>query len=347
MNIGILNSGGDCPGLNAVTKSVVLAAKNNGNHKVYGFYDGFEGMYKNDGYSELTLKDVDSIERRGGTILGTTNKGDFSEIGSQKEPSEQAKQILKQIKQTKERLDLDALIVTGGDGSLRIAYWVGLQTGMNIIGIPKTIDNDLANTDITLGFSTAVQTACDAIGKIKDTAQALDRILVVEVMGWSAGWIALESGLAGGADIILLPEIPYSFENVANFIKSKIPHEKNSMIIVIAEGTPEKNRKADDKSAGMKLSHELANLGIETRASILGYIQRGGEPIAYDKILGTRLGAKAIEIILKGESNKFISIHANEIIVLPLQMAATDTKFVPPQHHLIKTAKDIGIYFGE
>lgn len=347
MNIGILNSGGDCPGLNAVTKAVVTAAKHNGNHKVFGFLDGFQGMYSEDGYKELTLRDVTIIERMGGTILGTTNKGDFGEIGGQKEPSEHAKMLLNKIIATKEKLALDALIVTGGDGSLRIAYWIGTQTGINIIGIPKTIDNDLANTDVTLGFRTAVQTASDAISKIRDTAQALNRVLVVEVMGWSAGWIALESGLAGGADIILIPEVPYSTEKVAQFIKEKMPNEKRSVIIVIAEGAPEKNRQADEKSAGTKLAYNLKEYGIETRASILGYIQRGGEPVSFDKILGARLGQKAIEIILKGEQNKFISIDANEITVLPLEKASSDTKLVPPDHYLIETAKGIGVYFGE
>lgn len=347
MNIGILNSGGDCPGLNAVTKAVVLAAKNKGQHKVYGFQNGFEGMYTENGYRELILEDVETIERMGGTILGTKNKGDFGEIGAQQEPSAQAKSLLNKIVATKEKLNLEALIVTGGDGSLRIAYWIGQQTGINIIGIPKTIDNDLANTDVTLGFRTAVQTACNAISQIRDTAQALQRVLVVEVMGWSAGWIALESGLAGGADIILIPEIPYSTEKVAEYIKQKMPSEKHSIIIVIAEGAPEKHRQMDDKSAGTKLAYDLKSFGIETRASILGYIQRGGEPVAYDKILGARLGEKAVDLATNGEKNKFVSVNADEITILSLEKASSDTKFVPSNHPLVLTARGLGIYFGD
>jgi 6-phosphofructokinase 1 len=348
MNIGILNSGGDCPGLNAVIRAVVLAAKQNGDNKVYGFFDGFPGLYSPNGYRELQIQDVLSIERMGGTILGTSNKGDFGEVGLLKEPSAQALGTLEKIKQTKEHLQLDGLIVTGGDGSLRIAYWVGQNTGLNIIGIPKTIDNDLANTDITLGFNTAIATASDAIEKIRDTAQSMHRAMIVEVMGWSAGWIALESGIAGGADIILLPEIPYNLEKIGTMVKDRIQDEKHSVIIVIAEGSPEKNRTADQKSAGVKLSTDLKEkFGIESRVTILGYIQRGGEPSPNDKILGTRLGQKAVEVLLEGKENVFLSVLNNEVQMLPLSAASSETRLVPANHPMINMARGIGIYFGE
>lgn len=348
MNIGILNSGGDCPGLNAVIRAVVLAAKNTGNNKVYGFLDGFPGLYKKNGYRELDVNDVYGIERMGGTILGTSNQGDFGEVGFLKEPSPQALATLDKIKETKEKLALDGLIVTGGDGSLRIAYWIGQHTGLNIIGIPKTIDNDLANTEVTLGFNTAIATASDAIEKIRDTAASMHRTMIVEVMGWSAGWIALESGIAGGADAILIPEKPYSLEKIATFVSDKTKDEKHSVIIVIAEGSPEKNRTPDQKSAGTKLSSDLRDkFNVESRVTILGYIQRGGEPSTFDKILGTRLGQKAVENLMQRKENVYISVLNNELQLLPLSAASSDTRLVPPDHQMIKMAESIGIYFGE
>jgi ATP-dependent phosphofructokinase / diphosphate-dependent phosphofructokinase len=351
MNIGILNSGGDCPGLNAVIRSIVLTAKLTGDNKVYGFHDGFGGLYNENGYHELTTKEVQNIHRMGGTILGTSNQGDFGEVGLLQAPSPQALATLDKIKKTKEKLQLDGLIVTGGDSSLRIAYWMGQNTGINIIGIPKTIDNDLANTDITLGFNTAVAavaTASNAINNIRDTAQSMHRTMIVEVMGWSAGWIALESGIAGGADVILLPEMPYNLESLINHLKKTNPAGKNAQIIVIAEGSPEKNRTPDQKSAGAKLSEDLKAQGdITSRVTILGYIQRGGEPSTFDKLLGARLGQKAAELMLKGEQNLFVSIQNNQLSPLPLSAASSESRLVPTDHHLIKMGRALGIYFGE
>lgn len=351
MNIGILTSGGDCPGLNAVIRAAVLAVKNNStDHKVYGFLDGFEGLYASGKQIELDIRDVENIERVGGTILGTTNRGDFGEVGVMKEPSPKALETIALIKQTKERLNLDGIIVTGGDGSLRIAYWIAQQAGLNIIGIPKTIDNDLANTEITLGFNTAVDTATAAISKIRDTARSHHRAMLVEVMGRDAGWIALASGIAGGADCILIPEIPYNIDNLINFLEEKARHEAKSIVIVIAEGAHPINETAHHFSNGEELTkrikeHEGTNL--EARLSVLGYIQRGGEPTTYDKILGTRLGQKAAELLLNGDTSKYVSVQNDNLVALPLSMAATETRFVPLDHEMLTTAKSIGIYFGE
>jgi 6-phosphofructokinase len=348
MNIGILTSGGDCPGLNAVIRAAVLTIKKNGNHKVYGFMDGFEGLYTPGKYAELDIRDIENIERIGGTILGTTNKGDFGEVGQLQNPSPQALQTIDKIKQTKVALNLDGIIATGGDGSLRIANWVGQQTGVNIIGIPKTIDNDLANTEVTLGYNTAVNTATDAISKIRDTARSHHRVMIVEVMGRDAGWIALGSGIAGGADCILIPEISYNFENLIGFIKDKIIHDAKSVVIVLAEGARDVSQSGPQKGIGEALAKNIQQAtGMETRLTILGYIQRGGEPTTFDKILGTRLGQKAAELILSGETSKYVSIKNDSLTVLPLSMAATETRFVPQDHELVQTAKSIGTYFGE
>jgi 6-phosphofructokinase 1 len=349
MNIGILTSGGDCPGLNAVIRSVVLTAKkNNPENKVYGFLDGFEGLYTPGKQKELQIVDVENIERVGGTILGTTNRGDFGEIGSLKAPSPQAMETINKIKETKERLNLTGLVVTGGDGSLRIAYWVGQQTGMNIIGVPKTIDNDLANTEITLGFNTAVQTATDAIAKIRDTARSHHRVMIVEVMGRDAGWIALESGIAGGADCILIPEIPYDLNSVTRFIKEQSVNEMKSIVIVIAEGAREKSKDINQKGSGEAIAQDIQKqTGIETRLTILGYIQRGGEPSCLDKVLGARLGQKSTELLLNDEKNLYVSVKNNGLINLPLSMASAETRFVPKDHEIVHSAKSMGIYFGD
>jgi len=349
MNIGILTSGGDCSGLNAVIRAIVLTVKNNNpNNKVYGFMDGFEGLYATGKYRELQITDVETIEGIGGTILGTSNRGDFGEIGSLKDPSAKALETIEKIKQTKEKLDLTGLIVTGGDGSLRIAYWLGQQTGLNIIGVPKTIDNDLANTEITLGFNTAVQTATDAISKIRDTARSHHRVMVVEVMGRDAGWIALESGVAGGADCILIPEFPYDLKKVINFIKTQSDHDSKSIVIVIAEGAREISKDINQKSSGETIAHDIQKeTGIETRLTILGYVQRGGEPSCLDKILGTRLGQKSAELLLLNEKNLYVSIQNNSLVKLPLSMASAETRFVPKNHEIVASAKSIGIYFGE
>ncbi len=348
MNIGILTSGGDCPGLNAVIRASVLALKKNGDHKVYGFMDGFEGLYTPGKSMELGIRDIENIERIGGTILGTTNRGDFGEVGLLKDPSPAALQTIEKIKQTKAALNLDGLIVTGGDGSLRIAHWVGQQTGLNIIGIPKTIDNDLANTEVTLGYNTAINTATDAISKIRDTARSHHRVMIVEVMGRDAGWIALGSGIAGGADCILIPEIPYNFDKLTAFIKDKIECDAKSVVIVLAEGAREVSQTAPQKGTGEALAKNIQQTtSMETRLTILGYIQRGGEPTTFDKILATRLGQKAAELMLSGETSKYVSIKNDSLTVLPLSMAATETRFVPKDHELVNTAKAIGTYFGE
>ncbi len=347
MNIGILTAGGDCPGLNAVIRAVVLTVKNNNpQNKVYGFHDGFPGLYVPDGYTELELRDVENIERTGGTILGTSNKGDFGEVGLLKAPSEKALATIEKIKATKEKLKLDGLIVSGGDGSLRIAYWIGQQTGINIIGIPKTIDNDLSNTEITLGFNTAITTATEAIGKIHDSARSHHRAMVIEVMGRDAGWIALESGIAGAADCILIPEIPYDIENLVKYLNERT--EYKAIIIVVAEGAHPIGEPTMHPLTGANLTKKIEEVtSLEARLSVLGYIQRGGEPTTFDKILGTRLGEKAASLLLNGKHSFYVSIQNDTLTPLPLEKASSETRFVPKNHELIKTAKSIGIYFGE
>ncbi len=347
MNIGILTAGGDCPGLNAVIRAVVLTVKNRDpKNQVYGFLDGFSGLYTPNAYTLLEKRDVENIERIGGTILGTANKGDFGEVGSLQAPSESALNTIEKIKETKRQLNLDGLIVSGGDGSLRIAYWIGQQTGINIIGIPKTIDNDLSNTEITLGFNTAITTATDAIGKIHDSARSHHRVMIIEVMGRDAGWIALESGIAGAADCILIPEIPYSTENLIRFLSDR--SDDKATIIVLAEGAHPLSEPAKHPQTGVDLTNKIEQLStLEARLSVLGYIQRGGEPTAFDKILGSRLGEKAATLLLDGEHSLYVSVLNDTLNPLPLSKASSQTRFVPKDHDLIKTARSMGIYFGD
>ena len=310
MNIGVLNSGGDCPGLNAVIEGVVGAASRRG-WNVVGFYDGFEGLLSEEGddrFEWLTPAGCRGLRAKGGTILGTVNKGNFAIKVGVGQKGEIEPSVLEKTKATVKRLGLDALIVVGGDGSQSTALLLA-EIGLPVVGVPKTIDNDLGATDVTFGFNSAVAIVSESLDRLETTANAHQRMMVVEVMGRHAGWIALEGGIAGSADVILLPEIPFSLENVVECIKARKAAGQREILVVVSEGA----RLADELvllnektqgevrlgGIGKVISKKLEEAtGIETRSCVLGHIQRGGSPTAVDRILASRMGEAAIEAIL-------------------------------------------------
>jgi 6-phosphofructokinase 1 len=335
MKIGILTSGGDCPGLNAVIRAIVRKADLLG-YQTTGIYNGWKGLF-DDSYKELSVKNVAGIVNRGGTILGTCRFNPFSE--------KHGKETLLH-KVAKE--EFDALIAIGGDGSMHIAQ-EAFELGVNIIGVPKTIDNDISGTDVTFGFDTAVSIATEAIDRLHTTAESHHRIMILEVMGRNAGWIALYSGIAGGADIVLIPEFKMSIEEINNILMKRYSRGKLFSIIVVAEGaeyladeihairkTENSHHKFDE--VGRKRLGGIGNLlaemveeksGFETRATVLGYIQRGGVPTAYDRLLGTRLGIRAVEMIGEKKFGRMSAVKGTDITDVPIKEAISQLKTVP------------------
>ncbi|WP_243140255.1 6-phosphofructokinase [Candidatus Syntrophocurvum alkaliphilum] len=357
--IGVLTGGGDCPGLNAVIRAITKKAISIYDIEVYGFLDGFKGLVNNN-YIKLDLLRVSGIGHLGGTILGTTNRDNPFEFYSIKNgiefKSDQSDQAIENMK----KLGLDALIVIGGDGSLNIALKF-YEKGVNIIGVPKTIDNDLMCTDVTFGFNTAVNTASDAIDKLHTTAESHHRVMILEVMGRYAGWIALHAGISGGADVILIPEIQYEAEYIINKIRSRYEKNKKFSIIVIAEGATGKNQdmaiqKVVDNShdpirlggIGNRLAKEIEELtDIETRVTVLGHLQRGGSPVPYDRILSTRYGVAAVKSVVDQKYGNMVSLQGTEIVNIPITEAVKDIKRVEPNSHLVESARSLGISFGD
>jgi 6-phosphofructokinase 1 len=357
--IGILTGGGDCPGLNAVIRAVTKSAHENG-YDVIGFKDGFKGLVEND-FIELTDCMVSNILTQGGTILGTSNTANPYRWAKKDKKGnlifeDLSEKAISNFKKNK----LEALVVLGGDGSMAIANDL-VNDGLSIVGVPKTIDNDLPHTDMTFGFNTAVRTATGAIDKIHTTAQSHHRAMVVEVMGRYTGWIALYSGVAGGGDIILIPEIPYEIKSIYKTIKERKENGKNFTIIVVAEGAKPKGgdltvRKVIKNSPdpirlggiGMKLANEIEeNTGIESRATILGHIQRGGVPTPFDRVLATRFGVEAVNHVLNKRYGKMVVLKNNEISSVLISSVTSEVKNVPKNYSLIKAARAVGTCFGD
>lgn len=356
--IGVLTGGGDCPGLNAVIRAVTKNAIIQHDIEVVGFIDGFKGLVENN-YRKLTLASVSGIGHTGGTILGTTNRDnpfhylDPSGNGEYRDCSDQAIENIS-------KLGLDGLVVIGGDGSLSIAYEFH-QKGLPIIGVPKTIDNDLSATDVTFGFHTAVNTASDALDKLHTTAESHHRVMILEVMGRYAGWIALHAGISGGADVILIPEIPYNIDAIIAKIRRRYEQGKKFSIIVVAEGArPEGGEMVIQKlvptshdpirlgGIGQKVSKDLEEkTGVETRVTVLGHLQRGGSPIPYDRILGTRYGVAAVDNFIRRKFGTMVSLRGSDITEVPLHDAIKDIRKVPPEGDLVHAAKALGINFGD
>jgi len=348
--IGICTGGGDAPGLNAVIRAAVKSAILKYNWKVIGIPDGFDGLIWPEKSHELTLKDVSGILPRGGTILGTTNRGNPFHYRTVENGVETFRDISGDVIANSRKLGMDAVISIGGDGSQTIAQEL-FQKGMNIVGVPKTIDNDLSATEITFGFDTALHTATDAIDKIHTTAESHHRVMVIELMGREAGWIALEAGIAGGAHVILIPEIPFSLQKICDYVHEREGYGKRFTIVVVAEGVnlpPELKQLSRGGSVGNLIGDGIAlTARREVRVSVLGHIQRGGSPSPFDRILGTRFGVAAVDLIARGEFGKMVCLRNARIESVNIADAIHKLKTVDPQGELVQSARAIGISFGD
>ena len=347
--IGIATGGGDAPGLNAVIRAATRAAILKYKWKVIGIPDGFDGLIWPEKSFELTLKEVSGILPRGGTILGTTSRGNPFQYKTGENRGE-VRDISDQVIANTGKLGIDAIISIGGDGSQKIGHELFLK-GMKIVGVPKTIDNDLSATDVTFGFDTALHTATDAIDKIHTTAASHRRVMVVEVMGRDCGWIALEAGIAGGAHIILIPEIPFTIKRVCEQIGERENVGRRFTIVVVAEGVKlppdlKENRRAS--GVGNLIGNAIATgANKEVRISVLGHIQRGGSPSPFDRILATRFGVAAVDLIAAGGFGMMVALRGESIVSVDLAHAIGHLKSVDPQAEMVRTARAIGIGFGD
>lgn len=359
MKIAINTGGGDAPGLNAVIRAASLSALNLG-WDVVGIRRGYQGLFEEDGLLPLTRESVSGITHLGGTILGTTNRG--SPLAW---PVEGPDGVVEYVDRSEEvvreftRHGLDALIAIGGDGSLRIASKLS-EKGLPVVGVPKTIDNDLAATEVTFGFHTAVETATDALSRLHSTAEAHSRVMVVEVMGRGAGWIALFAGIAGTADVILIPEIPYSLDRVCEKIQERYDGDLGFAIVVAAEGAfPEGGEPVlvekgapgkAERFGGIadRLAHEIAErTGRETRSLALGHLLRGGEPTAYDRLLALRFGTAAVSLVRDGCFGCMVALDPLGVRAVPLAEAVAEIKQVPVDGDVVRTARSLGVSFGD
>lgn len=337
--IGILTSGGDCPGLNAAIRGIGKTAILEYGMEIVGIGSGFQGLIDND-VIELDENKLSGILTLGGTILGTSREKPF------KKDDESGVKKIELIRKNIKSLGLDCIVCIGGNGTQKTASKLSKE-GLNIIGIPKTIDNDVWGTDQTFGFDSAVSIATEALDRLHTTANAHKRIMVLEVMGHKAGWLALHSGIAGGGDVILIPEISYNIEIIARYLKKRISKKKTYSIIVVAEGVLIPPGEIVT-SAGYYLSQRITEMtGIETRNTVLGYLQRGGTPSSYDRILATKYGAYATELIAQGDFGKMVSLKNNEITAIPLSEVAGKLKIVTPEDTLVQTARILGTCFGD
>lgn len=337
MKVGILTAGGDCPGLNAAIRGVGKTLLLKYDAKVYGISSGFLGLIENDIF-ELTEANLSGILTLGGTILGT----------SREKPFKKSKHFLQEIdkpaiiKENYDRLGLDCIVCIGGNGTQKTASKLA-KYGINVIGMPKTIDNDVYGTEQTFGFHSAVEIATEAIDRLHTTANAHKRVMVIELMGHNAGWLTLYAGVAGGGDVILIPEIPYNLDTIVDYLKDRDAKKKNSSIIVVAEGIKTKK----GVSAGHYIATELSKLVEEQmRETVLGYIQRGGTPSPFDRILATRFGSYAAHLIAKGEFGQMVAMQNGHVTHIPLEETEGKLNLVPQDHPLVKRAMDIGTCFG-
>ncbi len=337
--IGILTAGGDCPGLNAAIRGVAKTAILEYGMQVIGFNEGFKGLLEND-YTELTEQSISGILTLGGTILGTSREKPFKKNHKDDfEPCEKSQHILDNI----QKLNLDVVVCIGGNGTMKNAYKLS-KFGVPVIGIPKTIDNDIWGTDTSFGFDSAVEICTDAIDRLHTTGNSHKRIMVIEVMGHSAGWIALHSGIAGGGDVIIIPEIEYDINYISNCLLKRHKSGKPYSIVVVAEGIKAGNKKSAGRYVAKKIQEAT---GIETRETILGYIQRGGTPTAADRILATRYGRYAAELISKNVFNVMVTFTNNRVGSIPLAETAGKLNLIDPNSKLVQGAKALGVCFGD
>jgi phosphofructokinase-like protein len=362
--VAVMTGGGDCPGLNAVIRAAVQVGCEKYGWEVLGIEDAFSGLidprYRSPhGNLPLGPGDVRGISSRGGTILGTSNRCDpFEFVVREADGSERVEDVSARVLENFRRLGLDALISIGGDGSMRIAQRF-IELGLPVVGVPKTIDNDLGSTDQTFGFDTAVQVACDALDRLRDTAESHDRVMICEVMGRDAGWIALHAGLASEVDAILIPELPYRYEPLVRMLEQRRERGQVFALFVVAEGARtvdgepsvlEKQLGAMPrlKGAGARVAAELGErVSHDVRVTVLGHVQRGGSPSSFDRILGTRYGHHAAELVERGDFGKMVALRAGEIVAVPIAEAIAAPKLVHPGSQLVQTAKATGIVFGD
>ena len=355
----VLTGGGDCPGLNAVIRAVIKTFLQN-DCEVFGIYNGFNGLI-NGNLKLMNYADVSGILPRGGTILGTTNRDNPFKFAVEENGELVYYDMRDKVVENLQKHDIEALVVIGGDGSLNIGAKLARECGIKVVGVPKTIDNDLPCTERTFGFDTAVAMATEAVDRLHTTAESHHRVMALEVMGRYAGWIALHSGIAGGADVILIPEIPYDIDSVIKKIEDRKAKGKDFSIVVVAEGAKPIGGELSVArvvkgsfepirlgGAGEKLVREIEErTGIESRCTVLGYLQRGGSPSSYDRILSTRYGVAAAEACLRGEYNVMVSLENDQIVTVYIQKAASSPRLVPVDSEIILTGRQIGICFGD
>ena len=354
--IGILTSGGDCAGLNAAIRAVVYHAVGTYNWEVLGIRQATYGLMERRPQTlKLEIENIDPLLMAGGTILGTTNKGDpFAFPISDGTFHDRSEEIIDGYR----LLELDALIGIGGDGSLAILRKLAQQGNLNLVGIPKTIDNDVNYTELSIGFDTAVKIATEALDRLHFTAASHSRIIILEVMGRDAGHIALNAGIAGGADVILIPEIPYKIDNICNYIRKRQNLGRNYSLIIVAEAVRTEVGKAvtQDDSFGKSLfggiGHYLADKvsvcsGAETRVTVLGHIQRGGVPSATDRLVASAFGVAAVDLIAEGKYDQMVTWQNLQVVSVPIEEAIAKYRAVDPNDTLVKTARSMGICFGD
>lgn len=354
--IGVANGGGDAPGLNAVIRGVVRAAILAHDMRVIGIHNGFDGLiWPEEGAKELTEESVSGILPRGGTMLGTTNRGNPFAYRIQENGKEVVHDYSAMCLENARRLGIEAFVVIGGDGTHHIARDFALR-GMKVVGVPKTIDNDLSATDVTFGFDTAIVIATEAIDRLHTTAESHHRIMLIEVMGRDAGWIALHAGIAGGAQIILIPEIPFTFQAVSEAIQRREIRGHHYALIVVAEGVKLPALDPSGKPIPPCGPGSVANtiaftlremLHKEIRVTVLGHVQRGGSPTPFDRVLATRMGVRAVDLVARGEFNRMVCLRGTEIDSVPLEKALEKLKLVEPDSEIVQAARAIGTTFGD
>ena len=357
--IGILTGGGDCPGLNGVLRAVTLHARHTYGWDVVGIRNSFQGLYEEE-YVDLTPHNVADILPLGGTILGSSNRANpFAYPVKLPDGRVEVHDVSKQVLANLERLELHGLIVVGGDGTLCFAQKFLERGATRIVGVPKTIDNDLEATDYTVGFQTAVEIVVEAVERLHTTAESHERIMIVEVMGRYAGWIALTAGLAGGANVVLIPEIDYDVDKVVESFHRRHGRGVSYSVVVIAEGAKPQGgtlsvavpgdvtKQEKLGGAGQRLAQLIAaRTDYEVRSTVLGHVQRGGAPCAFDRELATRYGVKAVELIAEGKFGQIAAMENGRIVAKPMETAVAKLKLIDPVGELVRTAKGIGIELG-
>jgi ATP-dependent phosphofructokinase / diphosphate-dependent phosphofructokinase len=353
--IGIVNGGGDAPGLNAVIRAVVRAAISEHGMRVIGIRNGFDGLIWPEGAKEMTEESVSGILPRGGTILGTTNRGNPFAYKTEENGVEAVHDYSSLCMDNARRLGIDAIIVIGGDGTQHIARDF-FRGGVNIVGVPKTIDNDLDATEVTFGFDTALVIATEAVDRLHTTAESHHRVMLIEVMGRDAGWIAQNAGIAGGAHIILIPEIPFKFENICDAVRARELRGKRFSLIVVAEGVKLPAADPSGKPIPPAGPGNVANtiaftlremLHKEIRVTVLGHVQRGGSPTPFDRILGTRLGVAATDLVAKQQFGRMVCLKSGKIESVSLDEALEKMKYVDPASEIVHAARSVGATFGD